>query len=145
MSFELSGQNPKIFEAKKLNQRPAKCAIAQAECLWAAHALQVCLIEQAPGTASCTGTSHSSDLAAKAPAASSNPSAGPPPLVQLAGNPIRRAARCSPTPTSCALGRPTYPVLDYHPAGPGPERAPSATCCLLPPRTFLSSLPSSQF
>ena len=33
------------------------------------------------------------------------------------------------------LGRPTYPVLDYHyhPAGPGPERAPSATCCLLPP------------
>ena len=27
MSFELSGQNPKIFEAKKLNQRPAKCAI----------------------------------------------------------------------------------------------------------------------
>ena len=25
--FGLSGQNPKIFEAKKLNQRPAKCAI----------------------------------------------------------------------------------------------------------------------
>ena len=43
------------------------------------------------------------------------------------------------------LGRPTYPVLDYHPAGPGPERAPSATCCLLPTRTFLSPLPSSRF
>ena len=28
VSFGLSGQNPKIFEAKKLNQRPAKCAIA---------------------------------------------------------------------------------------------------------------------
>ena len=27
VSLELSGQNSKIFEAKKLNQRPAKCAI----------------------------------------------------------------------------------------------------------------------
>ena len=28
----------------------ACCRLAQAECLWAAHALQVCLIEQAPGS-----------------------------------------------------------------------------------------------
>ena len=66
----------------------------------------------------------------------------------VVGGAIPFGGQPSALPLPPPAGTPNVPGarLPAHPAGPGPERAPSATCCLLPPRTaFLSPLPSSRF
>ena len=62
----------------------------------------------------------------------------------VVGGAIPFGGQPSALPLPPPAGTPNVPGarLPAHPAGPGPERAPSATCCLLPPRTaFLSPLP----